>query len=212
MIFGKSKLILLFIVIAAGAPSVDAQVAKAQAIQSPATIQASNETLLKSVMNRLSLVTTAKANFTEQRFSKLLDAPTESTGTLVYTAPNRFEKHTLKPVEERMSVERDIVTLEQVARKQKRSIFIGQNPALTAVIDGMRGALSGNLPALQQNFSVTAQGSSTSWQINMVPFEAKQLGYVRNIKVSGKENVIDSIEIQQADGDRSIMSMTRADK
>ncbi len=206
MIFGKSKLtafwITLFIAVVTAMPNACAQTL--------ASVPTANEALLKSVMNRLSLVTTAKANFTEQRFSKLLDAPTESNGTLVYTAPNRFEKHTLKPVEERMSVERDMVTLEQVARKQKRSIFIGQNPALTAIIDGMRGALSGNLPALQQNFLVTAQGNAAIWRISMVPLEAKQLGYVRTINVSGKEDVIESIEIQQADGDRSIMSMTRA--
>jgi outer membrane lipoprotein-sorting protein len=172
--------------------------------------QDASGTLLKDVMNRLSQVKTANADFTEKKFVKLLTAPVESSGTLIYQAPNRFEKHTKKPVDEKMTVERDTVTLEQVARKKKQQLFVGSYPALAAIIDGMRGALSGNLAALQQTFNIKVEGNAARWTLNLVPLDAQQFAYVNAIRVSGKEDFIDAIEILQADGDRSLMTMTRS--
>jgi Outer membrane lipoprotein carrier protein LolA-like len=155
-------------------------------------------------LNRLAAVKSAKADFTEKKFVKLLNAPVESAGVLVYTAPDRFEKHTKNPVEERMTVERDTVTLDNVAKKKKQQIFIPQFPALAAIVDAMRGALSGNLPQLQQAFSIKASGT------NLVPLEANQYAYIHAVDVTGRDDFIESIEILQSDGDRSVMSMTRA--
>jgi hypothetical protein len=169
-----------------------------------------NDVLLTSVMNRLAAVKSAKADFTEKKFVKLLNAPVESTGVLVYLAPDRFEKHTKNPVEERMTVERDTVTLDNVAKKKKQQIFIPQFPALAAIVDAMRGALSGNLPQLQQAFSIKASGTNQRWKLHLVPLEANQYAYIHAVDVAGRDDFIESIEILQSDGDRSIMSMTRA--
>jgi outer membrane lipoprotein-sorting protein len=176
----------------------------------PVFAEDANSALLKDVMNRLSQVKSANADFTEKKFVKLLTAPVESSGTLIYQSPNRFEKHTKKPLEEKMTVERDTVTLEQVARKKKQELFVGSYPALAAIIDGMRGALSGNLAALQQTFNIKVEGNAARWTLNLVPLDAQQFAYINAIRVSGKEDFIDAIEILQSDGDRSVMSMTRA--
>jgi len=170
----------------------------------------SNEALLTSVMNRLAAVKSAKADFTEKKFVKLLNTPVESTGVLVYTAPGRFEKHTKNPVEERMTVERDMVTFDNVAKKKKQQIFIPQFPALAAIVDAMRGALSGNLPQLQLAFSIKASGTNQRWKLHLVPLEASQYAYIHAVDVAGRDDFIESIEILQSDGDRSVMSMTRA--
>jgi Outer membrane lipoprotein carrier protein LolA-like len=169
-----------------------------------------NDVLLTSVMNRLAAVKSAKADFTEKKFVKLLNAPVESAGVLIYTAPDRFEKHTKNPVEERMTVERDTVTLDNVAKKKKQQIFIPQFPALAAIVDAMRGALSGNLPQLQQAFSIKASGTNVRWKLHLVPLEANQYAYIHAVDVAGRDDFIESIEILQSDGDRSVMSMTRA--
>ena len=176
----------------------------------PASAADNNDVLLTSVMNRLAAVKSAKADFTEKKFVRLLDAPVESTGVLIYTAPDRFEKHTKNPVEERMTVERDMVTLDNGAKKKKQQIFIPQFPALAAIVDAMRGALSGNLPQLQQAFSIKASGTNQRWKLHLVPREANQYAYIHAVVVAGRDDFIESIEIRQSDGDRSVMSMTRA--
>jgi Outer membrane lipoprotein carrier protein LolA-like len=169
-----------------------------------------NDTLLRSVMAKLALVKEASATYTEKRYLKLLDAPAESSGTLNYWAPDRFEKITLKPIEEKMLVEKDNVILEDVVRKKRQRLYIGQHPALYAIVEGMRGALGGNLPQLQQFFSLTASGTSAAWTLQLVPLEATQRGYIRAIVVAGKDDLIDTMEIIQSDGDRAVMKLTRA--
>ena len=154
MIFGKNKFIERFVFRA---------VITAMMALSVATLSHANDnrdTLLKNVMTRLASVKSAKADFIEKRFVKLLTAPVESRGVLIYTAPDRFEKHTKYPVEERMTVARDMVTLDNIARKKMQQIFIPQFPALAAIVDAMRGALSGNLPQLQQAFAIQISGTS----------------------------------------------------
>jgi hypothetical protein len=94
---------------------------------------AHNDALLKSVMAKLALVKEASATYTETRYLKLLSTPAESSGTLNYWAPDRFEKITLKPIEERMLVEKDNVILEDVARRKRQRLYIGQHPAMYAI-------------------------------------------------------------------------------
>ena len=204
MIFGKNKFIerSVFRAVLIGLTVL--------LIAAPSYADDSSDALLKNVMARLANVKSAKADFIEKRFVKLLTAPVESRGVLIYTAPDRFEKHTKNPVEERMTVERDMVTLDNVARKKKQQIFIPQFPALAAIVDAMRGALSGNLSQLQQAFAIQVSGTPKLWKLHLVPLEASQYAYIHAVDVSGRDDFIESIEILQSDGDRSIMSMTRA--
>jgi len=49
------------------------------------------------LMRELGEVKSAKARFVERKHLAILSAPLEATGTLLYTAPGRLEKHTLTP-------------------------------------------------------------------------------------------------------------------
>jgi hypothetical protein len=167
--------------------------------------------LAQQVMSGLASVRVARADFVEKKYVRLLNAPVESSGTLTYTAPDRFEKMTMKPITERMSVAGDMVIVEKnqpSGAKKEQRLFIGQHPALAAVVDGMRGALAGNLALLQQNFNMTATGEVARWRLKLVPSDASQFAYVPAINITGRNDFIDTIEIMQADGDRSVMTMS----
>jgi hypothetical protein len=69
--------------------------------------------LAQQVMSGLASVRVARADFVEKKYVRLLNAPVESSGTLTYTAPDRFEKMTMKPISERMSVAGDMVIVEK---------------------------------------------------------------------------------------------------
>jgi hypothetical protein len=168
-----------------------------------------SDALLNEVMSELAAVNSAKSKFVEKRYLKLLKEPVESSGTVTYTAPDRFEKHTTVPLQERMSVERHLVTL-QVGNKRPQQIMIDHHPALAAITDAFRGALSGNTIMLREAFKVSAEGSRSKWLLNLVPMQQQQQQYIRAIKVSGAQNVINGIEVLQADGDRSVMTLTRS--
>jgi hypothetical protein len=171
---------------------------------------ANEQALLNDVMSKLASVKIAKAEFTETRYLKLLVAPIQSTGVLTYTAPDKFEKLTLKPVEEKMTIAKHLVTLEEPAKGRKNTITPNSFPALSALIDALRGALSGNANLLSETFKVKIDGAASQWKLTLIPKEAIQYGYIHKITVSGKQDTIDSMEVLQADGDRSVLSMKRA--
>ncbi len=187
-------------------PPVHSQPTNAQARQEVASEQA----LLNEVMSKLASVKVAKAEFTETRYLKLLVAPVQSTGVLTYTAPDKFEKLTLKPVEEKMTIAKHLVTVEEPAKGRKNTITPTSFPALSALIDALRGALSGNVNLLSETFKVKIDGAASQWKLTLIPKEAVQYGYIHKITVSGKQEMIDSMEVLQADGDRSVLSMKRA--
>jgi Outer membrane lipoprotein carrier protein LolA-like len=187
-------------------PCASAQPTNAQARQEVAAEQV----LLNEVMGKLANVKVAKAEFTETRYLKLLVAPVQSTGILTYTAPDKFEKLTLKPVEEKMTIAKHLVTLEEPSKGRKNTITPNSFPALSALIDALRGALSGNANLLAETFKLKIEGNLGQWKLTLVPKESVQYGYIHKITVSGKQDTIDVMEVLQADGDRSVLSMKRA--
>jgi Outer membrane lipoprotein carrier protein LolA-like len=187
-------------------PYASAQPTNAQARQEVAAEQV----LLNEVMGKLANVKVAKAEFTETRYLKLLVAPVQSTGILTYTAPDKFEKLTLKPVEEKMTIAKHLVTLEEPSKGRKNTITPNSFPALSALIDALRGALSGNANLLAETFKLKIEGNLGQWKLTLVPKESVQYGYIHKITVSGKQDTIDVMEVLQADGDRSVLSMKRA--
>jgi hypothetical protein len=187
-------------------PYVNAQPSNAQARQEVAAEQV----LLNDVMGKLANVKIAKAEFTETRYLKLLVAPVQSTGILTYTAPDKFEKLTLKPVEEKMTIAKHLVTLEEPSKGRKNTITPNSFPALSALIDALRGALSGNANLLAETFKLKIEGNSGQWKLTLVPKESIQYGYIHRITVSGKQDSIELLEVLQADGDRSVLSLKRA--
>jgi len=58
------------------------------------------------------------ATFTEKKFISILDQPVESSGELLFIAPARLEKRTLKPKPETMVLDGDTLTLERGQRKR----------------------------------------------------------------------------------------------
>ena len=57
-----------------------------------------------------------QARFTERKFSALLKAPIESSGTLVFRAPDVLEKRTVEPQRESVRIEGSVLTYEAAPR------------------------------------------------------------------------------------------------
>ena len=53
------------------------------------------------------------ARFSERKFSALLKAPVESSGTLIFRAPDYLEKRTVEPQRETVRIEGSVVTYEE---------------------------------------------------------------------------------------------------
>jgi outer membrane lipoprotein-sorting protein len=162
---------------------------------------------LDQLMTSLAQNKTAKAKFSEIKYLAVLEMPVESSGELLYVAPNKLVKRTIKPRPELMQLDGDTLTLER--GKNKFTIQVQEAPELAALIESMRGTLAGDRAALERNFTVAMTGSRERWTLSMKPINSKALQVIRHIEVSGTKGEIQEIEVLQANGDRSITAVEK---
>lgn len=160
---------------------------------------------LNELMALLAQVRSGEARFTEQRQVKGLDAPLLARGTLSFAAPDRFTRHTLEPRPESMVVEGNIVTLQRNGRS--RSMVLDASPEMEAIVEAVRGTLTGNGQALMQHFKVAVSGSAEHWAMELVPIEPRLLGLMSSVRITGRRTQMHTMDMRMANGDRSLMTI-----
>jgi outer membrane lipoprotein-sorting protein len=160
---------------------------------------------VEQLMQTLARQASSKANFVERKYIALLDKPLESSGELMYQAPNRLEKRTLKPKAEWMLLDKGTLTVER--GKQKIALQLADYPEVSAFVDSIRGTLAGDRLALERSYALSLAGSPERWKLTLLPSDQKIAALVLRITIGGHGHRIDSIEYLQADGDRSVMSI-----
>jgi hypothetical protein len=162
---------------------------------------------MPQLMQSMAEVKSAKHKFTERKYMSVLTAPLESSGTLLYEAPGRLEKRTLAPKEESMVLNQGVLVIESKARHIKRTMMVNQYPAMGAFVESIRATLAGDLKTLGQYFQVKLQGNAARWHLQLIPNDQATREVVREIRMEGRGKLIDSVEIFEANGDRSVMTV-----
>ena len=171
--------------------------------EKPQTEQAWN---IDRLMVLLAETKTGHAAFVERKSIAMLDQPVESSGELFYTAPHYLEKRTLKPKAESMLLDKDKLIVEQ--RGKKHTLSLQSYPEVAAFIDSIRGTLAGDKKALQRSYKLSLEGNEKDWQLVLLPLENKMQKIVEAINIHGSGNQLQTILIEQADGDSSLMTIT----
>jgi outer membrane lipoprotein-sorting protein len=163
---------------------------------------------LEQLMQSLRQVKSSKGKFVERKHLAILNAPLEFSGTLVYTAPGRIEKHTLLPKPESMVLAGDMLTMENKARNQRRTLVLKDYPVVWAFVEGMRSTLAGDLPSLQRFYQVSLEGNAAQWRLTLKPSEPAMQAWVSEMRISGSQNRVRTIEVIESQGDRSVMTIS----
>jgi outer membrane lipoprotein-sorting protein len=165
------------------------------------------EPALVDLMRELASVPRARARFTETKHVALLKAPLTLTGTLSYERPDRLEKHVLAPYDERIAIAGTQVTVDNNTRGRTQNVSVASNPTLLALVESLRATLAGDLAALERHFEVTLERKADQWTIALVPREPGTLALITRISLTGSGNQLRRIDIDEAGGDRSEMSI-----
>jgi outer membrane lipoprotein-sorting protein len=161
---------------------------------------------LPQLMAQLGSVRAATAKFVERRYQQLLTEPQQSSGRLVYLAPDKLEKDVLQPTPERMMVDGGTLVIEREGDRP-RQLALEDYPAIGAIVESVRGTMSGDLPALQRYYRVSLEGSASGWSMVLDPVDAKLREFVMTIRISGHDGKIERIETVEAGGDRTETSI-----
>lgn len=161
---------------------------------------------LPQLMARMAQVESSQASFSEKKYLAVLTVPLELSGTLSYVRPGRLEKRVLEPYAERVEVDGDTLLVEK--KNKRRSLALQNHPVIWAFVESMRATLAGDLPALQRFYRTRFTGGRENWLLVLEPLESGMAGYVERIAIEGEEQHVRRVEIVEAGGDRSVMSIT----
>ncbi len=162
---------------------------------------------LDLLMHDLAAVRSDHASFVEIKSIAMLDKPVKSSGELYYAAPSHLEKRTLKPRPESLTVDGDNLIIAR--NGQIHRLQLQKYPEIAAFIDSIRGTLSGDRTALEKNYKTSLEGTPERWTLLLLPTDPRMQKVAKEIRIKGERNALNSIEIIQADGDSSVMTIER---
>ncbi len=160
---------------------------------------------LAEVAGALAQRKAGQASFTEERFVSGIDGPLRASGTVSFSAPDRFARDTTEPRAESMRVEGNTLTLKRNGRQ--RQMALDAVPELGALIEAVRATFSGNALLLDKHFHVKVDGTLARWTLTLVPRDQRLATQVRELKLTGLGGDMRVVELWLAGGDRSVMAI-----
>lgn len=158
----------------------------------------------------LARVARSTATFEETRTMAALTMPIVRRGTLRYVRPDQLEMVVTAPAPERIEINGDNVTME--SRSGVRRGRLTQFPAAAAWVESVRATLAGDQQALQRYFRVRATGRMAAWTLELIPFDNELVDVVNRIVITGMQDLVNRIEVEERSGDRSVMVITANDR
>jgi Outer membrane lipoprotein carrier protein LolA-like len=157
-------------------------------------------------MAHLAQASQRRGTFVEEKSFPALAQPLRSTGRLVYVRPTYLEKTTVEPQPERLVVDRDRLFID-TGNGRPRVLELGEQPEISALIDTIRGVLSGDLATLRRNYDVQGTGNLRDWRMVLHPRDPALAKLVREVRIAGGAD-ISSIESVQPDGGTDRLTIT----
>jgi len=169
--------------------------------------QAASGLTLQQLFETLAKQRPGSAAFQERKYLALLDRPVDSSGTLAFTPPARLEKRTLQPRPETVIADGENLVLERGGRRQ--ALSLADNPAIGVLIESIRATLAGDIASIQRSYATELAGNADGWRITLRPLDAAVTPLVSRIEIAGVGGEVRQVEVFQADGDRSVMTITK---
>lgn len=179
--------------------------ASAPVVQAQAAESAQPAWTLDRLMATLAQHKSGRASFTETKYLSIATQPVESSGELVFVAPDHLEKITQNPKPEHLVVDGDMLTVQR--ENHKYTLSLARYPELGAFIESIRATLAGNRFALEQVYKVALAGEGDDWTLTLTPLDSRMRKVVSTITIDGTRDAMRSVAIQQADGDHSVMRL-----
>jgi hypothetical protein len=204
--------LLLSVLLAAGVPGAGLPEGALPGTGLPATAQGNPPPerggTLDALMSVLAQRQHGHVQFVEQQFLSMLDHPLESSGEMRYDAPDRLEKRTLEPRPETLVLTGGILTVDR--GKSHRVVDLHAYPQAQPFVESVRATLAGDRAALERIFTLELNGSLAKWTLELVPKDPKVKRSVAEVRIEGAQDQLLKVEIRQADGDHSLMTLRPA--
>jgi hypothetical protein len=160
---------------------------------------------LDAVMSLLAQRQHGRVEFIEQKFLSILDHPVESSGELLYDAPDHLQKRTLLPRAETLVLDGSVLTMERSGHR--RVLDLHRYPQIQPFVESIRATLAGDRAALERVFHVEFAGGVRRWSLTLTPLDRQLQRTIKQVQIDGSQDQLQRVEIRQTDGDRSLMTL-----
>ena len=174
------------------------------AAASPAASPAASDPL-EALMHELAAHPSGHVTFTEVRHLAVLDRPLESSGELLYQAPDRLEKRIVKPRPETLVLAHGV--LSATRGKHTRSIDLAAWPQVAPLLESLRATLAGDRATLERIFGVEFEGDAARWTLKLTPKDPEAARAVTRVIITGEKASLRTVEVLEADGDHSLLTI-----
>jgi outer membrane lipoprotein-sorting protein len=160
------------------------------------------------VMQLLAQVKKSDAHFVERKDIASLTKPLMLSGRLSYVRGGRVERYVQAPYEERLVVDGDTLVVENISRGEILTVALRSHPGAWAFVEGLRATLGGDLATLERYYRPKFSGNVDAWTLELVPRDEQMARQVQSIRFRGRRAAITAIQVDEAGGDRSLMTIT----
>jgi len=150
----------------------------------------------------------ARTPYAEVRFSGLLERPLILHGELEYLGPGQLGKRVDTPYKEQTKVANGEASVQRGTRAP-RTFSLGQAPELEGFLRGFAALLGGDAAALARDFTLTASGNASAWQLVLKARDERLARRVSAITVDGSGTTPLCFRTQESDGDVSVLLVDR---
>ena len=147
-----------------------------------------------------------RASFVEDKTFTALTTPLHAEGRMAFRKPDHLEMTTTAPQPESFHVDGDQIVID-AGNDPPRVLELGSQPGLRALIDTIRGTLSGNIALLRQEYDVSGTGTLADWHIVLHPRDPALAKMVKEVRLSGGGD-LRVIETVSPNGDTDTLTVT----
>ncbi len=145
-------------------------------------------------------------NFQEFKTVSYLEIKLEHHGILEFRPPDYLRREVVKPTKEITIITGDQISIKTA--KNTKTISMDEHPAIRAFVSAFRAPLAGDSAAINDLFKLKLTGTKAAWILKLRPIKASVSTYLEEIIISGKDDVIETIETIERNGDTSYLILS----
>lgn len=175
----------------------------AAALALTATAASAAPNLAESLLAGMAQTPPVATPFIQVAYRGVLDRPLIVSGTLRWLGGDRMQRDITKPFKESAQIGDGEVSVQRGSGEVHR-MPLARAPQAAAMLTGFRALLGGDASALQQDFTLAAQGDQAHWVLMLTPRSAQLQQQLKSIVIDGRAHEPRCLTLTNANGDSSI--------
>jgi outer membrane lipoprotein-sorting protein len=164
--------------------------------------------LAESLLAGMARTPPVSTPFVQVSYRGVLDRPLVVSGTLRWLGGDRMERDIEKPFTETAKIGDGELSVQRNGGEVHR-MPLTRAPQAGAMLAGFRALLGGDVSALEDEFTLAAEGGKTHWVITLAPRTTQLKRQLESIVIDGRGEEPRCLTVTDANGDTSITLVGR---